>query len=311
MVIQAIVLFVYFSATGLPLLIVLVYALIAAIGLSAAWHRPANEQRSTQIASASLATVAAMLLLTTLVATRRTDDPEAIAALPAEFTVMTYNIQSGFSRDNHWDLEETARVIEAAKPDVVFLQEVGRGWPILSGVDQASWLSRRLDMQLVWGPASQDELWGNAILTRAPILATEVIKYDTTENLKRGAVRAIVESASGPVTLIATHLDNPGDAASARQAQVAQLLTFWNNASPAVIGGDFNADPDSAAITAIVSAGMIDSGASLGPAATTSENNHRIDYLLVTPDLAVTGAEIPDTWASDHRPFVVRLRSSP
>ena len=64
---------------------------------------------------------------------------------------MTYNIQAGFPRDNRWDLEGTAAAIEAVDPDVVLLQEVGRGWPLMTGVDGARWLSDRLDMNLVCG----------------------------------------------------------------------------------------------------------------------------------------------------------------
>jgi endonuclease/exonuclease/phosphatase family metal-dependent hydrolase len=307
MLVQAVVLFVYFSATGLPLLIAVAYGLLALIGLVLAWGRPLPRAPS-RTAYTGLGAVAAALIAVTLVSTVSDDAPEATEPLPGEFTAMTYNIQAGFSRDTYWDLEAIAAVIEAADPDVVLLQEVGRGWPLMAGVDQARWLSQRLEMQLVWGPASRDDLWGNAILTRAPILSTEHIKYDTTENLRRGAVRAVLESEAGPVAVISTHLDNPGDAASARQAQITQLLAFWDGADPAVISGDFNADPDSDAMATLAAAGFIDSGAILGVAGTTSSSGRRIDYVLITPGITVIDAVVPDVWASDHRPLVARLQ---
>jgi endonuclease/exonuclease/phosphatase family metal-dependent hydrolase len=34
---------------------------------------------------------------------------------------MTYNIQSGFALDRTWNLEETARTIQAEDPDIVVL----------------------------------------------------------------------------------------------------------------------------------------------------------------------------------------------
>jgi endonuclease/exonuclease/phosphatase family metal-dependent hydrolase len=166
-------------------------------------------------------------------------------------------------------------------------------------------------MQLVWGPASRDDLWGNAILTTAPIISTDWIKFDTTQNLRRGAVVAVLESTEGTISVISTHLDNPRGATAARQEQVAQLIELWDCTEPAVIGGDFNADPDSETIIALLESGLGDTGEVLGVDATTSEDDRRIDYVLVTPGLEVVSSEIPDTWASDHRPFVTTLRVMP
>jgi endonuclease/exonuclease/phosphatase family metal-dependent hydrolase len=307
MLVQAALLFAYFSATGWPILIAVAYGVIAVVGSLTVWRGPAPHA-SRPASLAGLGTVAAVLIMAVLAGTVGDDDPGATEPLPSEFTAMTYNIQAGFSRDNYWDLEEIAAVIETADPHVVVLQEVGRGWPILGGMDQARWLSQRLDMQLVWGPASRDDLWGNAILTRAPVISADQVKFDVTENLRRGAVGAVLESDAGPVTVIGTHLDNPGDATSARQAQITQLLDFWEGAEPALIAGDFNADPGSDAMVTLEDSGFTDTGELLGVDATTSQDNRRIDYVLITPGLAVVEADIPDVWASDHRPFVVRVQ---
>ncbi len=51
-------------------------------------------------------------------------------------------------------LEEMAKVIEAEDPDVIALQEVSRGWVVNGSVDMLAWLSQRLDMDYVWGPAA-------------------------------------------------------------------------------------------------------------------------------------------------------------
>ncbi len=69
-------------------------------------------------------------------------------------TVMIHNIQSGFALDRTWNLEETARTIQAEDPDIVVLQEVSRGWLVTSDVDQALWLSLRLGMPYVFGANS-------------------------------------------------------------------------------------------------------------------------------------------------------------
>lgn len=310
LLIHAILLFAYFTATGWPILIVVLFALVALVAL--AGTRAARER--TDVAPmpvAGLGVVALALVASTTVLAFTASPPTAGDPLGDEFVVMTYNIQSGFSVNNYWDLEETARAIETAGPGVVLLQEVGRGWPILSAVDQAEWLSHRLDMQLIWGPASQDDLWGNAILTTAPVISSDWTKFETTQNLRRGAVLAVLASTSGPVVVVSTHLDNPRGASTARLEQVTHLIEFWAGEEPAVIGGDFNADPGSETMLTLIDAGFADSGDMLGVDATTSDDDRRIDYVLFTPGLEVVAVEIPDTWASDHRPVVTTLSVLP
>jgi endonuclease/exonuclease/phosphatase family metal-dependent hydrolase len=221
---------------------------------------------------------------------------------------MTYNIQSGFARDNRWSLEETARTIEAAQPDIVILQEVSRGWLVTNGSDNLLWLSRRLGMQAAWGPASADGLWGNAILTRAPFSAVEYRRFSRTQNLRRSVLSVRVEADGGALWVIGTHLDNPRGAGAVRLAQTEELLAFWAGHTPVVIGGDLNADPGDPVIVRLLDAGLVDVAADLGPEATTSDDGRRIDYVLVSPEITVVEARVLDRWSSDHRPVVAVLR---
>ncbi len=225
-----------------------------------------------------------------------------------DVTVMTYNIQSGFAADNSWSLERTARAIEAERADVVVLEEVGRGLPLASGVEQALWLSRRLHMPYAFGSASDDGLWGNAILSRAPITAVERHRYGLTQYRKRAALGVRLETEAGEVWVYGTHLASPKGAGQVRLAQVRELLNFWDGRKPALILGDLNADPGDAALDALRAAGFQDAGRSLGPEGFTSQDRRRIDYVLTTPDVTVEAVHIPSGWASDHRAIVARLR---
>ena len=93
-----------------------------------------------------------------------------------------------------------------------------------------------------------------------------------------------------------------------RQEQTEQLLAEWGGTTPAVVGGDFNALPDSDVVSMMESAGFVDSAAAAGNPQTTSESGNRIDYIFVTPDMEVISAEAPDVWTSDHRPLRVDLQ---
>ena len=124
-------------------------------------------------------------------------DEHLAVDLADEITVVTYNIQNGFSADNVWDLEATARTIESLEPDIVLLQETGRGWFAMGWADQVWWLSNRLEMDFVFGPASLDDLWGNAILSAAPLLDSSVLKYTASQNLHRSVVSAEIPVPGG------------------------------------------------------------------------------------------------------------------
>jgi endonuclease/exonuclease/phosphatase family metal-dependent hydrolase len=230
------------------------------------------------------------------------------AQLDRELTVVSYNIQNGFSRDNDWDLDATARTIEGLEPDVVLLQETGRGWFAMGWADQAWWLSQRLDMVMAFGPASSDDLWGNAILSRTPLFDVDVRKFSSSENLNRSVVSAIVPVEGGELWVASTHLDNPGDAEEVRMDQTTQLLEHWAGAEPAIIGGDFNATPDTDVVSTITGAGFFDTSAVVDNDETTSENGRKIDYIFVTPDLETLSLSIPDVWTSDHRPIAATVQ---
>jgi len=227
----------------------------------------------------------------------------------ANLTIMTFNIQEGFSNENYWSLEETARTIEAYDPDIVVLQETTRGWLVMSSVDEVRWLADRLEMDFAYGGNSHDGLWGNAILSRFPIVSSDAVVYSTTKNLERGAVAIEVATTGGNLLVIDTHLDNLRDGTAVRLEQIEELLAFWDGVTPAIVAGDFNADPGSPEWQALTDAGFVDAAGD--DPTTTSEDERRIDYVFVTPDLVVDDYMVPDVWTSDHRPVVVELSAAP
>ncbi len=306
LVLQVGLLFRYYTATGSGLYLGAAW-LIMTLGATVWW--PSRELSVDRVPVYHTALVTGVLVALAA-GWQELRSPAALSAapLPDRVTVMTYNIQSGFARDHRWSLEETARTIEAARPDIVVLQEVSRGWLVTNGADDLLWLSRRLGMWAVWGPASADGLWGNAILTRGPVAAQELRRFSQTQNLRRSALAVRVEAGGGSLWVIGTHLDDPRGAGAVRLAQVEELLGFWARRTPVVIAGDLNAEPGDAVIARLLEAGLVDTGARLGPEATTSEDGRRIDYLLLSPEITVLEARVLDRWSSDHRPVVATLR---
>ena len=295
--------FLYFARSGpMELLLVpLVILTLTTLVGEESTPRTVPEQRVLKfgVATAAIAAVAIALVLT------GGGNSPSEAAGSSTLRVMTFNIQEGFSNENIWSLEETARTIEAYDPDIVVLQEITRGWLVMSSSDEVHWLADRLEMNSAYAGNSHDGLWGNAILSRLPIVSTDSVVYSTTNNLRRGAVAIEVETEQGNLVVIDTHLDNPKEAIDVRTEQIAELLAFWDGDTPAIIAGDFNADPGSPEWQAIIDAGFVDSGSA--GSETTSEDERRIDYIFVTPDLQIENYTVPDVWTSDHRPVVVDI----
>ncbi|MDQ3328123.1 MAG: endonuclease/exonuclease/phosphatase family protein, partial [Chloroflexota bacterium] len=234
--------------------------------------------------------------------------PLSVASAGPDLTVMTFNIRSGFARDGVWNLEGTARTIEEQAPDVVVLQEVSRGWLGRTGTDEVLWLQRRLGMQVVFGAATDDGLWGNAVLTRLPVVNTEERRFDVNHNLQRSALLVQLQTRLGGAWVLTTHLAAPKDAGTVRLAQTREMLALLRGRRPTLIMGDLNADPDSPELRQLSSAGFADLGRTLGSSAHTSVDRRRIDYILATEEWESLDVRIVEAATSDHRPVVAKMR---
>lgn len=226
-----------------------------------------------------------------------------------ELKVMTYNIHSAYDTDGVQDPEAIARIIEQGSADIVALQEVSRGWLIDGSTDLVAWLSWRVDMQALF-KGTTGPMWGNAILTRLPILdqGFGTLPLEGTI-LPRGYLWASLQAgASRPVLVIATHLHHIEAENHVRLVQIPVLLDFWKGEPYTLLMGDFNAEPHYPEIALISGAGLLDSwveaGAGEGLTWPATAPYERIDWIWHTPDLPVTSAEIILSTASDHLPVL-------
>lgn len=239
-----------------------------------------------------------------------------LAAEPApsgttEVRVMDYNLHDAVNTDGRVDPEALARVIEESGADIVGLQEISRGWLVWGGMDMLSWFSQRLDMPYVWGPTA-DAQWGNAILSRYPIVSAENIPLPPDDVLLlRGHLFVEIDVDGTILTVIDTHYSEKDDQDEIRAFQSSAILSTWNNKPLTIIMGDLNSLPVSQAINLLLEAGLIDISREIGdqPTYTYSSLNpdHQIDYIFVTSDLGYSDFSIPDTQASDHLPLVVTI----
>ena len=239
-------------------------------------------------------------------------DPEEGSGFPVR--VMSYNVHQGFSTDGRHSVDELARVIETERPDIVALQEVSRGWVINGSVDVLAWLSQRLRMDYVWGPAT-DSVWGNAVLSRFPIKGFRNHEMPNNNALRfdRGFITLEVDLGRGEsLDVIATHF-HAGDADSAiRVPQARAVIEAITSGRPTVLLGDLNGPPYAPEIRMLTDAGLSDAFVSSGAAGggytfPADGPSKRIDYIWSSSDLKARDFSLPDSSASDHLAVVATL----
>ncbi|MCJ7655614.1 MAG: endonuclease/exonuclease/phosphatase family protein [Dehalococcoidia bacterium] len=257
-----------------------------------------------------LAPVFALILLVLPLAgaiTWRT--PTAVAGQGFPVHIMTYNLHNGFNTKGKLNMEEIAQVIERNNPDIVALQEVSRGWVVSGRVDMLAWLSWRLNMPYVFGPTA-DQFWGNAILSRYPILAYS--RHDLPPRdlfILRGFVTALIDMGNGQqIKVINTHFHHLEGQSDIRQLQSQTILDFLTGFSSTILLGDLNAESTDREIAMFLRTNLRDTAAYMKPELAytfASDNPHqRIDYIWISYDLRAVDVQVPLSTASDHFPVV-------
>jgi endonuclease/exonuclease/phosphatase family metal-dependent hydrolase len=252
----------------------------------------------------------------------------ALAELPAEIRVLTYNIHHGEGVGGKFDLPRIAKVMLAEKPDIVAVQEVDQKTRRASGVDQAAELARLTGMEVVFGRNIDFEGggYGTAVLTKLPVRSSESVKLKsyyapTPQNPEQRGVQILELGAKdGPgLVFMCTHLDyRPPDEERMNSALTINELARKRPNELMIIAGDFNATPESPVIREFEKEWKI-AGAN-GPANTNSKPiltipvdkpERWIDYVMYRPAdkwKVVEVRVLDEAVASDHRALVAVLR---
>jgi endonuclease/exonuclease/phosphatase family metal-dependent hydrolase len=257
----------------------------------------------------------------------------ALAEMPREIRVVTYNIHHGEGLDRKIDLPRIAKRIMAEKPDLVALQEVDQGTRRSGGVDQPAELARLTGMEVVFGRNIDFDGggYGTAILTRFPIQSKQSVKLKsfyapTATNPEQRGVQVVElgpPNESPELVFMCTHLDyRPPDDERMNSAKTINELARERGDVPTILAGDFNALPDSrpmhefAKMWKIVApptnaAGGPRKGAKRLLTFPAAKPDRWIDYVLVRPakNWEIVEARVLDEpVASDHRPLLAVLR---
>jgi endonuclease/exonuclease/phosphatase family metal-dependent hydrolase len=229
--------------------------------------------------------------------------------------VLTLNI---WNRQGPWEqrLPLIRAGIQRLDPDLVALQEVLEH----EGRSQADEIRAGLGYEAAFGAAHDlggGVRFGNAALSRWPIAASRVFPLPTGESdERRSLLLAEIASPHGSLPFFVTHLNWKLHHGVVREQQVVAIAAHVKAAAPiaglpAILAGDFNAEPEAAEIRFLKGLGSLEGKSTFfadcfaqtgeGPgltydatrnpfAAPTHEHPRRIDYVFSRgPDKAARG----------------------
>ena len=233
---------------------------------------------------------------------------------------MTYNVQHCLNfMTQKINFDAVADEIRKSGADIVGLNEI-RGAD-LRGYNpefeaQASILGAKLGYYPIFAPAFLFEgghcPYGNAFLSRFPILKTEVVpvpdpavrKYDGYYET-RCLLKAVLDINGKALTVCVIHFGlNPDEHENAVNTVTAQIKS-----TSCVLMGDFNVTPEDPLLAPIRET-MTDTADITSDALLTYPSDapdRKIDYIFVGKDMKVTSVCVPDTKVSDHRPLVTEV----
>lgn len=239
-----------------------------------------------------------------------------------ELKILAYNIAKGFIHKGGLSfntpetvtqrLEQIVEIIRAEQPDLVFLSEIIFECSASPG-NQVVMLAEATGMH-AWGFGENYNvgvpfyriIGGNAILSRFPLEPVENISlagrkpfYVTTNN--RRMLWCATQIAGQRILLAAVHTDSFNPANNFRQTQ--QILAYLNG-RPAILAGDFNANPPEPSIQVLEHSGYF-SGTIEGPFTfPANAPDQRIDFIFAPVSWTLVKQRVIQSPASDHLPVV-------
>ena len=224
------------------------------------------------------------------------------------FRAVTWNIK--YSRHIHEALRVLQETPELQQPDAILLQEMDE-----EGVEA---VARALGMNYVYYPASiharHGRDFGEAILSPWPLTDDRKLllpHYSPRNGQTRIAIRAWVQTPDRPVLVYNTHTETSLMLPAQRLDQVEAILTdVGANASPVIIGGDFNTITpweQSALVTVMERAGFVWATKDAGSTVMEMGAGVTMDYLFARGMEPVRAGVVSDVDASDHRPLWAAL----
>jgi endonuclease/exonuclease/phosphatase family metal-dependent hydrolase len=248
---------------------------------------------------------------------------------PAKGTVriMTLNCAHGratafyqlLTREDHIrsNLDSIARLITAARPDVVALQELDGPSAWSGGFDHLAYLAEKTGYAYryhglhVDRPSFPKLAYGTGVLSRLPLQGEASLAFNMNALDTKGFVYVEVETPQGELGLVSVHLDFKRT--SERKGQLEKLQAFLEQRQrklPVVVTGDFNTslDRDGGALHGFVDAMKLTSPGKRLLTFPSTGPRRSLDDVFLSAGLQGLHKRALDLLVSDHLPVLIDVR---
>lgn len=157
---------------------------------------------------------------------------------PWPITVATYNIHAAVGTDGRYAPDRIIDVLHELQADIIAMQEVPLGGSECDNVAQI--VADATGYSHAEGPAcdTPERRYGNAVLSRWPIISVRSIDLSFGSREPRGALDADIDCEGELLRVVATHL---GLRFAERTHQIQRLLDVFNtDEMPVILMGDIN-----------------------------------------------------------------------
>ena len=226
---------------------------------------------------------------------------------------MSFNTQHCFNYiTKEIDFKAMADAILSLGADIVGLNEIRGAGEDSDYTAQTERLAALTGMPYFYFAKALDvdgkNPYGNAILSKIPLkeAQTLIIPLPPKEEDSYYEQRCVLKAKTKDgLTLLITHF---GLSSKEQENAVKTILSLLNE-KRCVLMGDFNLSPDSPLLLPLLE--KMSDTAALFPSPLFSfpsdEPHIKIDYILHTPDLTCSFADIPAIVVSDHRPYIADI----
>ena len=224
--------------------------------------------------------------------------------------IMSFNTQHCLNfLERHVDYEIMAKAIMETGADIVGLNEMFNGGKFCEQTKELARLTGIENYYFAKAIDDSDGPYGNGILSKIPFKSVETIIIPDPNPKRPGGwyeTRCVLKAElENGMRVLVTHFGLECD----EQENAVKTVLENIREEKCILMGDFNVEPNNELLIPVKER-LIDT--SLGfcenkPSFPSDKPNIKIDYIFVSPDIAVKAADIPEIIASDHRPHTAEI----
>lgn len=229
--------------------------------------------------------------------------PEPVPADVNSLTVLTYNLQQGYSKAGLKNYRGQLEVLQRENPDLIGLQETDTNRISGGNSDIVRFFADRLNYYSYYSPTTVVGTFGLALLSRYPIQNPRTF-FMYSRGEQTATIVADIMVGEKTFHIFVTHLGNGGPI-----VQQEALLQVVQGVPDVIAMGDFNFRPDTQQYQ-ITRQVLDDAWLLKWPTGVDDQGVNplrRIDHVFVSPGMQITGVWYLAGPASDHPAMKVEI----